>query len=203
MAVVIDASIAASWFLPDENSSATASVLESLATTQGVVPGLFWHEMSNVLTTNERRGKISRTRSQITLVRLRMLQLVRDDSQDHVFILELARKHGLSVYGRPQRCKHLLVGFGACGQVLSSIRPHDAAVSTPRACMEARGSGPIRLRGLQGPAFRSGFPNPVSLTFALTRPPTCPHPRRLPARRRSLRRWREPGNSPSLSSAPR
>ena len=50
---------------------------------------------------------------------------------------------------------------------------------------------------------KSGFPDPVSLTFALTCPPTYPHPRRLPALRRSLRRWREPGRPPSSSSAPR
>ena len=50
---------------------------------------------------------------------------------------------------------------------------------------------------------KSGFPDPVSLTFALTCPPTYPHPRRLPALRRSLRRGREPGSSPSSSSAPR
>ena len=54
-------------------------------------------------------------------------------------------------------------------------------------------------------ALRSdaGFPDPVSLIFALTCPPTYSHPRRLPALRRSLRRWREPGSSPSSSVAPR
>ena len=57
-----------------------------------------------------------------------------------------------------------------------------------------------RLKALRSDA---GFPNPVSLTFALTCPPSCPHPRRLPALRRSLRRWREPGSSPSSSVAPR
>ena len=98
MPIVIDASIAASWFLPGETSPAGDLVLDRLATTQGVVPGLFWHEMSNVLSTNERRGRISRDRAHSILQRLRMLQLVRDDSQDHGFILELARNHALSAY---------------------------------------------------------------------------------------------------------
>ena len=79
MAIVIDASIAASWFLPSQNSPATDSVLNSLATTQGVAPGLFWHEISNVLTTNERRGQITRNRSLHILLRPRLLRLVRDD----------------------------------------------------------------------------------------------------------------------------
>ena len=98
MAIVIDASIAASWFLPGEASPTSDLVLNRLATTQGVVPGLFWHEMSNVLSTNERRGRVSRERAHSILQRLGMLQLVRDDSQDHSFILELARKHALSAY---------------------------------------------------------------------------------------------------------
>ncbi len=98
MAIVIDASIAASWFLPEETSPAGDLVLDRLATTQGIVPGLFWHEMSNVLSTNERRGQISRERAYSILVRLRMLQLVRDDAQDHGFILEMAIKHALSAY---------------------------------------------------------------------------------------------------------
>ena len=93
--------------------------------------------------------------------------------------------------------------LGACGQVLSCVRPLYAADDTPRARMEIRGLGPIRLRELRSPAVKSGFPDPVSLTFALTCPPSCPHPRRLPALRRSLRRWREPGRSPSSSVAPR
>ena len=50
---------------------------------------------------------------------------------------------------------------------------------------------------------KSGFPDPVSLTFALTCPPSCPHPRRPPALRRPVRLRRESGSSPSASSAPR
>ena len=98
MAIVVDTSIAASWFLPGETSPASDLVLDRLTTTQGVVPGLFWHEISNVLSTNERRDRISRERGLSILLRLRMLQLVRDDSQDHSFILELAGKHALSAY---------------------------------------------------------------------------------------------------------
>ena len=98
MAIVIDASIAASWFLPGETSPEADLVLDRLATTQGVAPGLFWHEISNVLTMNEGRRRISQERALSILVRLQMLQLVRDDSQDHYFILELAGKHRLSAY---------------------------------------------------------------------------------------------------------
>jgi len=38
----------------------------------------------------------------------------------------------------------------ACGQVQSCVRPHNAALYLPRARMEIRGSGPNRLRALEG-----------------------------------------------------
>ncbi len=57
----------------------------------------------------------------------------------------------------------------ACGQVLTCVRPLDAALLMPRARMEMRGSGPIRLRALEAPSGRPGFPNPVSMTV-------CPYP---------------------------
>ena len=98
MAIVIDASVAASWFLPGESSPAADLVLDGLAATQGVVPGLFWHEICSVLIVNERRGRISRERGLSSLARLRMLQLERDDTQDHGVVLEMARKHALSAY---------------------------------------------------------------------------------------------------------
>ena len=60
-------------------------------------------------------------------------------------------------------------------------------------CADRVQIGYASLKALRSDA---GFPDPVSLTFALTCPPSCPHPRRLPAPRRSLRRWREPGSSP-------
>ena len=104
----------------------------------------------------------------------------------------------------PDDASILLVGFGARGQVLSSIRPHDAAGSTPRAIMENRGPGPDRLRELDRSAdlrwfSRSRLIDRLPLPF----PPSCPHPRRLPATRRPIRRRQEPGNSASSSSPPR
>ena len=110
--------------------------------------------------------------------------------------------------------------------VSSMDAPGDASISsngTEHAVRCCRLSGLIKCGGsvAAGPVWKyadrvqigyaslkalrsdAGFPDPVSLTFALTCPPTCPHPRRLPALRRSLRWWREPGSSPSSSSAPR
>ena len=42
--------------------------------------------------------------------------------------------------------------LSACGQVLSCVRPLNAARHTPRALMEMRGPGPYRLRELESSA---------------------------------------------------
>lgn len=98
MAVVIDASIAAAWCFPDERAQAAERVLDILPQTGGVVPGLFRHEIRNILTVNERRGRIDRTQSARFLTRLRNLQLVQDDSHDEDTVLALARNRRLSAY---------------------------------------------------------------------------------------------------------
>ena len=50
--------------------------------------------------------------------------------------------------------------LGACGQVLSCVRPLYAADHTPRARMEMRGSGPNRLRELESSPFGCWFSRP-------------------------------------------
>ena len=50
-----------------------------------------------------------------------------------------------------------------------------------RACMEIRGSGPYRFRELERSTGSAWFSRPGLVDrLALTRPPSCPHPRRLP-----------------------
>ena len=50
--------------------------------------------------------------------------------------------------------------LGACGQVLSCVRPLYAADDTPRARMEIRGLGPNRLRELESSPFGCWFSQP-------------------------------------------
>ena len=98
MAVVIDASIAAAWCFPDERAQAAERVLDILPQTGGVVPGLFRHEIRNILIVNERRGRIDRAQSVRFLTRLRNLQLAQDDAHDEDTVLALARNRRLSAY---------------------------------------------------------------------------------------------------------
>lgn len=98
MAMVVDVSIAAAWCFPDEGADAAERALDDLPRTGGVVPGIFQHEIRNVLVVNERRGRIDRTDSARFLMRLRNLRLLHDDAHDEEAVLALARDHMLSAY---------------------------------------------------------------------------------------------------------
>lgn len=99
MAVVIDASLAAAWCFRDEEGTAQADVtMARLSAEAGIVPGIFWHEIRNVLIVAERRGRIGPQAAERHLSRLRILPLVTDDAQDDVRTLALSRRHALSAY---------------------------------------------------------------------------------------------------------
>ena len=99
MAVVVDASVAAAWCLRDEEGSARADVvMDRLSDETGVVPGIFWHEIRNVLIVAERRGRIDPDATEHHVHRLRILPLVTDHDQDDARTLTLARGHALSSY---------------------------------------------------------------------------------------------------------
>ena len=57
MTVVVDASIAAAWLLPEEDSDAAEAVIMALSG-RPPVPSLFWHEARNILVMAQRRGRI-------------------------------------------------------------------------------------------------------------------------------------------------
>ena len=98
MAAVVDVSIAVAWCFPDEHADAAEQVPEELPRLGGVVPGLFWYEVRNVLVVNERRARIDPTDSARFLMRLRSLGLQRDDDHDEDSMMALARSHALSAY---------------------------------------------------------------------------------------------------------
>ncbi len=99
MAVVVDASVAAAWCFRDEEGSGEAEqAIARLSLETGIVPGLFWHEMRNVLVVAERRDRMEASAIDRHLRRLRLLPLVTDDDQSDTDTVELARRYGLSGY---------------------------------------------------------------------------------------------------------
>jgi predicted nucleic acid-binding protein len=65
---------------------------------EGVVPGLWWFEVRNILVVNERRRRITQANTATFLLNLSLLRLRVDQSPDENAVLRLARVHRLSVY---------------------------------------------------------------------------------------------------------
>ena len=97
MALVIDASVVAAWCL-DENTATADATMARISDEKSIVPGIFWHEMRNVLIVAERRGRIEREAAEHYLYRLRLLPLVTDHDQDDAETVTLSRRHQLSAY---------------------------------------------------------------------------------------------------------
>lgn len=57
MALVLDASLALSWALPDEASAYSDAVLGKVAASGALVPGLWPHEVANGLLMAQKRGR--------------------------------------------------------------------------------------------------------------------------------------------------
>ncbi len=99
MTIVIDASVAVAWCFPfEEESSLADSVAMQIVREQGIVPGIFWYEIRNVLIRAERSGRVHREDTERFLERLEELQLAMDHEHSEADILALTRRHRLTVY---------------------------------------------------------------------------------------------------------
>ena len=65
---------------------------------EGVVPGLWWFEVRNILIVNERRRRITESDTAAFLLSLSRLRIRVDRVPDENGVLRLARAHRLSVY---------------------------------------------------------------------------------------------------------
>lgn len=98
MAFVIDASVAASWLLPDERATQAEVAYGRLDEDNALVPWIWWFEMRNLFIVNERRGRIDGERTARALARLADLPIQIDDEVEETALLHLARTHRLSAY---------------------------------------------------------------------------------------------------------
>jgi predicted nucleic acid-binding protein len=98
MALVVDASMAAAWFLPDERNDAADRLMANLATDPGHVPSLFWFETRNLFLMAERRGRLKLGEAVLSMAQLRLFPLSDEGSGNDRLILALAERHGLSGY---------------------------------------------------------------------------------------------------------
>jgi len=98
MPFVLDASIAASWVLQDEDESAARAALQRIAGDEAIVPALFWFETRNILVVSERRGRVTEAVTRSFLQSLASLPILVDANPNEDRVLRLARRHKLSVY---------------------------------------------------------------------------------------------------------
>lgn len=98
MSFVLDASLAASWFLPDEASPATNALLDRLLESEASVPSLFRHEMRNLMLLAQRRGRMSHARLRDVIAELGATPVRDCGPGNDADIVELAIKHDLTAY---------------------------------------------------------------------------------------------------------
>lgn len=96
-ALVIDASVALSWLLEEDDPNA-AAVLDAMSRSAAFAPRLWTFELRNGLLMAERRGRIDETGLRRRLVDAERLGVGIDDGSDLGHAMELAKTHGLTFY---------------------------------------------------------------------------------------------------------
>jgi predicted nucleic acid-binding protein len=98
-ALVIDASLAASWCLADERTDYTNGVLQAISSPlEAIAPRLWAYEVRNTVLMGFRRKRISRADALEFLVSIEALPIRLTDPVSYYEAFSLAERHGLTVY---------------------------------------------------------------------------------------------------------
>ncbi|TGK05275.1 PIN domain-containing protein [Leptospira langatensis] len=99
---ILDCSLAAATFLPDERSARADKFLESLGNTnRAMVPSLWWYELNNVLVVSQKRKRLSDAQAKQIVSIFESLPIEFDINLSYeVFrqIQNIAQKNDLSAY---------------------------------------------------------------------------------------------------------
>jgi predicted nucleic acid-binding protein len=96
---VVDASVSAAWFLPDEATPVTEAALQATSVVDVWVPALWMLEIGNLLLSAQRRRRISADKRRQLVGAATALRLKLDrDPVDMVVLDEVAAAHGLTTY---------------------------------------------------------------------------------------------------------
>lgn len=99
MTIVIDASLAAAFLLPDESGPLVERTLMHFQSERGATaPSVFWHELRNTMLMAERRKRISAGEIPGFMARARTLPIDDAGAGDDHEISRLARTHNLTAY---------------------------------------------------------------------------------------------------------
>jgi predicted nucleic acid-binding protein len=96
---VVDASVSAAWFLPDEATPATEAALQATATQDVWVPSIWLLEIGNLLLSAQRRRRITAEKRRELAAAAAALRIRVDREPVAITALdELAARHSLSAY---------------------------------------------------------------------------------------------------------
>lgn len=90
MTLVLDASVAAAWLLPDESSDLADRVIARLGAEKAVVPPIFWLEVANILQVSTKRGRIDSAARDASLHDLLALALGEDLDGQRARLIDIA-----------------------------------------------------------------------------------------------------------------
>lgn len=96
---VVDASVSAAWFLPNEATPFTEAALQATATSEVWVPALWLLEIGNLLLRAQRRKRINDAKRRELVAAAGALRLRVDREPVAIGTIDaLAARHGLSAY---------------------------------------------------------------------------------------------------------
>jgi predicted nucleic acid-binding protein len=101
VSLVLDCSMALSWFFEDERTPAGEATLEQVAEQGAVVPGIWRLEVGNALQSALRRGRIDAAFRDASMSDLALLDIVADPETDvHAWAatLQLSERFRLTTY---------------------------------------------------------------------------------------------------------
>jgi predicted nucleic acid-binding protein len=98
MPFVVDASVTACWFLPDERHPIADVGYLRIAWDTGLAPVLWWYELRNILIVSERRRRLDSAATADVLRAVRKLPVDIDAGVEEDALIQLARRHRLTVY---------------------------------------------------------------------------------------------------------
>ncbi len=98
MAIVPDVSAILGQAFDDEEAAYAEAVLAAIGADEAIVPTLFWFEIRNALLMGERRKRLTPAQTSAFVSDLALLPFVVDESPREAMVLELARRHSLTVY---------------------------------------------------------------------------------------------------------
>jgi predicted nucleic acid-binding protein len=96
--MVIDASMAGTWLLPDEANTACTAIGQRVVDGGAEVPDLFWHEIRNLLIMGVQRKRITESQFWQQLTRIENMPVQTAPQRSSEPVAKLALKHNLTSY---------------------------------------------------------------------------------------------------------